>query len=128
MVNAWLSPKTVVYCLTHTQCKLIILDPERADFLEPFLESIRLEVGTTGMLVIKAHEGKGTWKNVRSWDSVMKKYSGKKEEKSWMKEPACDPDDNAYIFFTSGTLVLDPSVFLLGKSLISITNLIFLKL
>ena len=54
-------------------------------------------------MVIKAHEGKGSWKNVRSWDAVMKKYAGKEEEKSWMKEPACEPDDNVSIFFTSGT-------------------------
>ncbi|KAF8332679.1 long-chain-fatty-acid-CoA ligase [Cantharellus anzutake] len=119
LVNAWLLGKTISYCLTHTQCKLIILDSERADRFERYLESTRIEAGASGTLVVRAHEGRGSWKGARNWEAVMKKHAGKEEQKSWLKEPDCEPEDNGYIFFTSGTTGLPKGVLGSQRALVS---------
>ncbi|KAG6811592.1 hypothetical protein H0H92_006715 [Tricholoma furcatifolium] len=104
LVNAWLPLEPLRHCLTHTECKLIILDPERADRLEGIADEVKAKAGSTGILVLNAHEGKGTWKGMESWDAVLAGYKG--DTRSIVTgegEPEILPEDNATILFTSGT-------------------------
>jgi len=91
----------MAYCLTHTQCKVIVLDVERADLLEPTAEKLAVDAGARGILVLESHEGKGRWKGMKCWKSVMESFNGDHNDVlSYGK--AILPDDNATIVFTSG--------------------------
>ena len=101
-VNAWLPLKALHFCILNTECKLVIVDPERANTLERWATHVTADPETSiqGFLVVRPWEGKG-WKGVDGWDAVMKSYKG--EAETWQKEPDCVPEDDAAIFFTSGT-------------------------
>jgi hypothetical protein len=57
--------------VVHTQCKLLLLDAERADRLEPDILNVCNNAGTVGVLVLNSHEGKGNWDGMECYNSIM---------------------------------------------------------
>lgn len=98
--HSWSPLPVLRHCLVHTQCKVIIVDAERADRLEPIASDFAKEAGTTGILVMEAQEGKGGWNGMRSWSEALDEYQGPLDALS--VDPAVTPEDNASILFTSG--------------------------
>ncbi|KAJ7433825.1 hypothetical protein B0H11DRAFT_2179471 [Mycena galericulata] len=109
LANAWLPTTPLLHCLTHTQCKVIMLDTERADRLEPVVQKLTSDAGANAILVLESHEGKGHWKGMQPWESILKKYKGD-PKKVLRNDPKLVPEDNAMIFFTSGTTGLPKAV------------------
>lgn len=98
------SPLDVLHhCLAHTQCKLIVVDSERANRLEPVAQQLAADAGTTGFLVLEAHEGKGKWNSMQTWEEALKAYKGDPQS-ILTTDPGIAPEDNASILFTSGVL------------------------
>jgi long-subunit acyl-CoA synthetase (AMP-forming) len=86
----------------HTESKLIIVDAERADKLEPIVRKLITDTGSMGILVFEPHEGKGTWEGMTSWDYTLKNF--KNDGKYLLNlDPELVPEDDAAIFFTSGS-------------------------
>ncbi|KAG6888420.1 hypothetical protein C0995_008333 [Termitomyces sp. Mi166 len=103
LVNAWLPQKQLFFCLIHTECKLIILDPERADRLEGSAKELMNQAMSNGILVFNSHEGKGKWNGMESWDEVLAAYKGDTTGiQTGEGEEEILPEDNATILFTSG--------------------------
>lgn len=61
----------------------------------------------TGFLVFRTHEGKGSWTGMVSWDESLRngKYETVDVKKfvQLQEDPIILPEDNATIYFTSGT-------------------------
>ncbi|KAJ7744452.1 hypothetical protein DFH07DRAFT_890342 [Mycena maculata] len=109
LANAWLPTTALLHCLTNTQCKVIMLDTERADRLEPVIKKLTTDAKANGVVVLESHEGKGHWKGMQLWATVFKNYKGD-QSKVLQNDPKLVPEDNALIFFTSGTTGLPKAV------------------
>lgn len=107
LVNAWLPLEPLQHCIAHTGCKLLLLDDERADRLQPFLTTSAQEAGTHGFLLLNSIEGKGNCRTMESLDSVLHQFRGPA-----ILETSHNimPEDNATIMFTSGTTGLPKGV------------------
>lgn len=91
------------YCLVHTKCKLIIIDPERADKLERIAKKLVAEAGCTGILVLESHEGKDSWEGMKTWKAAFDDYKGDPRQVLNI-DPGLVPEDDATILFTSGSV------------------------
>lgn len=98
--TSWLPIDPLMFCLTHTQCRLIIVDAERAEKLEPALPSLSEDMHVTAFLVLNSFEGKGRWAGMTCYETA-KKTAG--DVRSILdQDPGISPEDNAAIMFTSG--------------------------
>lgn len=103
--GSWLSLQPLRFCHSHTECKLIILDPQRADVFESAVAEILRDTATASFLVFDSYEGKGSWKGMECFCTVVNDYCG--DPTSILKnDPAIVPEDNAAIMFTSGPFCL----------------------
>ncbi|KAF5393830.1 hypothetical protein D9757_000035 [Collybiopsis confluens] len=103
MLNAWLPQESLEFCITHTDCKILILDPERADVLENSIPQLVQANSMTGVLVFRPQEGKGFWKGILSWDQATAEYHNTDLSEFVQEELGIVPEDNATVYFTSGT-------------------------
>jgi long-subunit acyl-CoA synthetase (AMP-forming) len=105
----------------NTGCKLIIVDPERADRLETVVAELAKDAGANGFLVIDSHEGKGLWKGMRNCHDMIANFRGDPNE-ILKQDPFIVPEDNATIIFTSGTTGLPKGV--LSSQRMFLTNVL----
>jgi long-subunit acyl-CoA synthetase (AMP-forming) len=101
-VESWSPIDVLLHLLSHTECKVIIVDSERADRFESHVPWLRSEAKTTAVLVIESQEGRGRWEGIEDWDNSLGVYSGVVDAVT--EDPAVVPEDDATIYFTSGRL------------------------
>lgn len=115
-LNAWMPVRgtqdgkfgALPYCIALAECKLLIVDAERADALEEWIGRGPKKTGVHSVLIIRSKDGKTKtrqWTGMKRWEDAMDAYTGPTD--IWRKEPDPRPEDDCVIFFTSGTYVYD---------------------
>ena len=100
---SWLPVDVVKHCLCNTDCKVILLDDERAQSLEPLVDQIKKDAGCVELLVFRGGERQP--KGMKRLVNALKVY-GKDGSDVLRSDPGILPEDNATVMFTSGTVSL----------------------
>lgn len=112
MCTRWLPFNPLVYCLQQSSSRLVILDAERADVVSPAVAKLR-KSGVAGFLVWGSAVLHPRWEGLRLWEDVKRL---REDQLGILNPPQTDdeldiaPEDDATIFFTSGTYVLQPLI------------------
>ncbi|KAF8161102.1 hypothetical protein B0H34DRAFT_654088 [Crassisporium funariophilum] len=109
LANAWLPREPLGHCLVHTQCKLVILDAERADVMQPCASTICRDSETEAFLVFNNQERSKHWEGLQLFDEALHQYPDDGNEVIY-NPTTIEPEDNATIIFTSGTTGLPKGV------------------
>lgn len=99
----WLPLEPLRHCLLHTDCKLILLDSERADRLAPAVSHLLRDTPVTGFLVFDDQNNGRVWQGMSSFHTALQNYRGGIADVLAV-DPNITPEDNAVIMFTSGIL------------------------
>ncbi|KAL1731658.1 hypothetical protein EV714DRAFT_248729, partial [Schizophyllum commune] len=100
---SWLPVDVVKHCLCNTDCKVILLDDERAQSLEPLVDQIKKDAGCVELLVFRG--GDRQPKGMKRLVDALTAY-GEDGSSVLRSDPGILPEDNATVMFTSGTGVL----------------------
>ena len=93
-LNAWLSADELAFCLADSGSRLAVVDARRADQL-----GLRLaELDLTSVIVARS-DGEATIGVVDRWEDVLVGVPGD----AALPDAMIDPEDDATIFYTSGT-------------------------
>jgi long-subunit acyl-CoA synthetase (AMP-forming) len=92
------------HCLVHTQCKLVILDAERARLIQPAVQKLRKDSEIQAFMVFN-DQTLNNWQDLLSFDQTLQQYHSDGTE-AITSVDTIKPEDNATIIFTSGFLTL----------------------
>lgn len=113
-MNAWWTPQEMTYGLTDSQPKLLIADGERVANVAQVLDELRAERPLP--IIAVRHEG-DLPDDTRNWADIVDPANAPDA----MPTVAIDPDDDATIFYTSGTTGFPKGAQLTHRG--SVTNL-----
>lgn len=113
-MNAWWTPQEMTYGLNDSKPKLLIADGERVANVAQVLDQVRAERALP--IVAVRHDGELP-ADARTWSDVVDAQNAPAD----MPQVAIDPDDDATIFYTSGTTGFPKGAQLTHRG--SVTNL-----
>lgn len=101
MSNRWLPLDPLTHCLGLTNCRIVIVDPERADVIQVAAARIMRQTDIEAFLVLELGTRQWQWDEMDSFQRVLDDYTS--DGMDVMRSPiSITPEDNATILFTSG--------------------------
>jgi acyl-CoA synthetase (AMP-forming)/AMP-acid ligase II len=113
LINPWLTDNQLLSCVAKAECKVHIVDPERADRFETLMSGD----SNVKFIVARSHEGKGCWNKMKNWNTVFRGFNVISQ--GWELESACNLEDDCVILFTSGTTSMPKAVLSSQRAFIS---------
>ena len=96
-MNAWWTPSEMEYALDDSHPKVLVVDDERLERVSHILEAVRVRVPHP-LHVVTVRTERELPANAVRWDDVMAA-----DDPGTLPAAEIDPDDDATIFYTSGT-------------------------
>jgi acyl-CoA synthetase (AMP-forming)/AMP-acid ligase II len=96
-MNAWWTPHEMEYALDDSHPKVLIVDDERLERLDHIINAVRVRIPHT-LHVISVRTERALPTDAERWTDVMAL-----PDPGTLPDATIDPDDDATIFYTSGT-------------------------
>ena len=93
-LNAWFTARELAYCVTDSGSRVVVADGKRA----ALLASCEEDLGLQGLIVVRDESAESS-ESVALWNDAL----ASADDDPSMPDAAIEPDDDATIFYTSGT-------------------------
>jgi long-chain acyl-CoA synthetase len=97
-MNAWWTPAEMEYGLSDSHPKVLIADDERLERANPVLANLRT-TAPLGVIRVRSNRMDGALADSHAWAEIVTRDGAP----STLPDAAIDPNDDACIFYTSGT-------------------------